>query len=363
MRDTVAASNSVCMSLPPQRLPKRCRADGTFSCRYRYFEGRGRQPENNEKIAVVGLCTGSLVAAAYAASASLDDLKTLAVPAVSIAFQMGLQAATASSMLHEQGSSPGSWSIAIPKITEDEALSALKIYDSGSHLSLRHRCFVSAVGLKSVTISGTPPALSRFAESLTTSQPSRNIIWLPIFAAYHASHIHTVLDFSSFLSRCGIDAGLLSSFKSVKTLLSPLTGQPVESSNALGLFKTVVHHTLQAPLRLDLIVNRHVSLILEESISLVNIELVGPTSVGDSLASVFRSRTTATVTTHELIALDPGIDNYRPSAVFSHAPLAIVGMSGRFPGAESAEALWSVLEAGLDLHRMVQEANAQRIDL
>jgi iron transport multicopper oxidase len=275
-----------------------------------------------------------------------------------MAFQMGLQAATASSMLHEQGSSPGNWSIVIPKITEDEALSALNIYDSGSHLSLRHRCFVSAVGLKSVTISGSPPALSRFAESLTASQPSRNIIWLPIFAAYHASHIHTVLDFSSFLSRCGIDPGLLASFKSVKTLLSPLTGKPVESSNALGLFKTVVHHTLQAPLRLDLIVDCCASLIHEESISTINIELVGPTPIGDSLASAFRSRTAAAVNTRELVALDPGADDYRPSAVFSHAPLAIVGMSGRFPGAESAEALWSILEAGLDLHRVVRKANA-----
>jgi iron transport multicopper oxidase len=303
------------------------------------------------------LCTGSLVAAAYATSASLDDLKLLAVPTVSMAFQMGLQAATASSMLHEQGNSLGSWSIAIPKMTEDEALSALKIYDAGGHLSLRHRCFVSAVGLKSVTISGSPPALSRFAESLTASQPSRKIIWLPIFAGYHASHIHTVLDFPSFLSRCGIDADLLSSFKSIKTLLSPLTGEPVDSNSALDLFKTVVHHTLQAPLRLDLIVDRCASLIRENTIASVRIEAVGPTPVADSLAAALRNRTSANISTRELVVLEPGVDQYKPSAAFSQAPLAIVGMSGRFPGAESAEALWSLLESGLDLHRVVSECS------
>ncbi|PKX88468.1 type I polyketide synthase [Aspergillus novofumigatus IBT 16806] len=320
---------------------------------FRYFEGRGRRPEQNEHIAVVGLCTGSLVAAAYATSASLDDLKLLAVPTVSMAFQMGLQAATASSMLHEQGNPLGSWSIAIPKMTEDEALSALKIYDAGGHLSLRHRCFVSAVGLKSVTISGSPPALSRFAESLTASQPSRKIIWLPIFAGYHASHIHTVLDFPSFLSRCGIDADLLSSFKSIKTLLSPLTGEPVDSNSALDLFKTVVHHTLQAPLRLDLIVDRCASLIRENTIASVRIDAVGPTPVADSLAAALRNRTSANISTRELVVLEPGVDQYKPSAAFSQAPLAIVGMSGRFPGAESAEALWSLLESGLDLHRVI----------
>ncbi|GFF67491.1 conidial yellow pigment biosynthesis polyketide synthase [Aspergillus lentulus] len=320
---------------------------------FRYFEGRGGRSENNEHIAVVGLCTGSLVAAAYATSASLDDLRLLAVPTVSMAFQMGLQAATASSMLHEQGNPLGSWSIAIPKMTEDEALSALKRYDAGGHLSLRHRCFVSAVGLKSVTISGSPPALGRFAESLTASQPSRKIVWLPIFAGYHASHIHTVLDFPSFLSRCGIDADLLCSFKSIKTLLSPLTGEPVDSNSALDLFKTVVHHTLQAPLRLDLIVDRCASLIRENTIASVRIDAVGPTPVADSLAAALRTRTSASVSTRELVVLEPGVDQYKPSAAFGQAPLAIVGMSGRFPGAESAEALWSVLESGLDLHRVI----------
>ncbi|KAL3448058.1 melanin synthase [Aspergillus insuetus] len=320
---------------------------------FRYFEGRGRRPENNDLITVVGLCTGSLVAAAYAASASLDDLKHLAVPTVSIAFQMGLQAATASSMLHEQGNPLGSWSIAIPKMTEDEALSALNIYDAGGHLSLRHRCFVSAVGVKSVTISGSPPALNRFAESLTASQPSRKIIWLPIYAGYHASHIHTVLDFSSFLSRCGVDAELLASFKTLKTLLSPLTGQPVDSPNALGLFKTVVHHTLQAPLRLDLILDRCERLIQDNAISTVRIDTVGPTPVAESLAATLRGFTDATISVHDLVVLEPGADDYRPSASFSHAPLAIVGMSGRFPGADSAEGLWRVLEQGLDLHRVI----------
>jgi hypothetical protein len=57
---------------------------------FRYYEARARQPENHDEISVVGLCTGSLVAAAYACCASLDDLKALAVPTVSIAFQMGL---------------------------------------------------------------------------------------------------------------------------------------------------------------------------------------------------------------------------------------------------------------------------------
>ncbi|KAF7596627.1 hypothetical protein BBP40_000549 [Aspergillus hancockii] len=322
---------------------------------FRYFERRSYQPADAENITVVGLCTGSIAAAAYAASASLEDLKLLAVPTVSMAFQIGLQAATVSSMLYEQGDSWESWSIAIANMTEDEALSALKTYNAGSHLPLHRDCYISAVGLKSITISGSPPALTSFADRLTAAQPWRKVIWLPIFAAYHGPHIHSVLDFSNFMSQCGIDANLLTNFKSVKAFLSPFTGLPVESRDALGLFKSAVLNTLQAPLRLDVVVESCVTLIRKIMISSVRILSVGPTPVADSLATVFRRDTKADISTYDLAVLDRCVDECRPSASLGSASLAIVGMSGRFPGADSTDALWSVLEAGLDLHRAVPE--------
>lgn len=323
---------------------------------FQYYEGRARRPENHDKVSVVGLCTGSLVAAAYASCASLDDLKALAVPTVSIAFQMGLQAATASSMLHEQGTPLESWSTAISKMTEDEVLSALKVYDAGGLLSLRHRCFISAVGLNSVTVSGSRPALSRFTEILTKSEPGKRARELPIYGAYHASHIHGVLDFPSFLNRAGVDPEFLASFQTRKTLLCPLTGRPVNAPNALGLFKRVVHHTLQAPLRFDLVVDECVAQIQANGTTSITLDVVGPTTAAEGIASALRSRTDAAVVTRDLIALESRRDQFQPSGAYNNAPLAIVGVSGRFPGAESGEELWSILEAGLDMHRVVSRA-------
>ncbi|KAJ6023470.1 hypothetical protein N7460_013865 [Penicillium canescens] len=320
---------------------------------FRYYEARARQPENHDEISVVGLCTGSLVAAAYACCSSLDDLKALAVPTVSIAFQMGLQVATASSMLHEQGATLESWSTAISKISEDEVLSALKIYDAGGLLSLRHRCFISAIGLNGVTVSGSPPALRRFAENLTESDPSKRMRELPIYGAYHASHIHGVLDFPSFLNRAGVNPEFLASFPTRKTLLCPLTGRPVDAPNSLGLFKSVVHHTLQAPLRFDLVVDELVAQIQANGTASIALHVVGPTAAAEGLASALRSRTEAAVVTQDLITLDSRKDQFQPSGAYNNAPLAIVGVSGRFPGAESVEELWSVLEAGLDMHRVI----------
>ncbi|KAE8321385.1 melanin synthase [Aspergillus sergii] len=317
---------------------------------FQYYETKPRRVEKHDEISVVGLCTGSLVAAAYAACASLDDLKDLAVPTVSIAFQMGLQAATASSMLHEQGTPLSSWSTAILKMTEDELLSALKMYHADGLLSL-HQCFVSAVGLNSVTVSGPPPSLQCFTENLMRS--GEKIRPLPIYSAYHASHIHSMLDFPSFLNRAGVDPQHLASFPTRKTLVCPSTGRPVDCPNALGLFKTVVLDTLQAPLRFDLVVDKYVAQIKVKNVTSITLDVVGPTTAAEGLASALRSRTQTTVSIRDIVALDLRKEQYQPSRPHNNAPLAIVGVSGRFPGAESAEELWNVLEAGLDMHRVI----------
>lgn len=268
---------------------------------------------------------------------------------------MGVEAATASSILHEQRDQLRSWSLVVPKMTETEALSALRHDETSDHWRLRQQCYVSAVGLSSITVSGPPPALNHFAENLRLSQPSKKLVWLPIFAGYHAPHIHKTLDFARFLSLCAISDDALINFNPVKKLLSPLTGEPVEATNALDLFKAVVFDTLQAPLRLDRIADSCVRLIHDHRnlISTVNIYRIEPTSVADGLAAALRSRISATISIQNLIALDPKADEPRSSMPSDQVPLAIVGISGRFPGADSVEALWSVLEAGLDLHREV----------
>lgn len=267
-----------------------------------------------------------------------------------MAFQLGLQAATASSMLYNQdGANMGSWSVAIPNMSEEEALSALSLHDAGHHLSLRHRCFVSAVGLKSVTVSGAPPALKAFTATLTASQPERRTIELPIAAAFHAIHIHPFLDFTSFLSRCGISPVLLARFKPAHTLLSSLTGEPIVVDAAFGLFKTAVCETLQAPLRLDLIVERFSNSVRAQEVSSVIVEAVSPTSAADGIVAAL-SQTHASVSCRPIVAL---AGEHRSNPSFNSAPLAIVGMSGRFPDADTAEALWELLAHKVDTHREI----------
>ncbi|KAL9577385.1 MAG: hypothetical protein Q9212_006395, partial [Teloschistes hypoglaucus] len=55
----------------------------------------------------------------------------------------------------------------------------------------------------------------------------------------------------------------------------------------------------------------------------------------------------------QTLAVNPGSDGDE---------IAIVGMAGRFPGAESLEDFWQTLEKGLDLHRRVRTPNCLKID-
>lgn len=74
----------------------------------------------------------------------------------------------------------------------------------------------------------------------------------------------------------------------------------------------------------------------------------GPTSAAQSLTSNLRAEGQGKVILDEYFG-----SSAAQSAVASKAPLAIVGMAGRFPGADSHDALWKILEKGLDCHKVV----------
>ncbi|KAF2766234.1 ketoacyl-synt-domain-containing protein [Teratosphaeria nubilosa] len=194
---------------------------------FRYFEfGRGAT-ELGVKTPVLGLCTGSLAAAAFAATGSLDDLELLAAPVVAMAFQLGVHAATAGDMLYQ-----------------------------------------------------------------------RTIIW-------------------------------------------QLAG---------------IQDSLQAPVRVDLIINSLASQNVESVPSTISIDIVNPVTVTKTLVAALKSRNNAAVSSQDLLAApteDSTWNHCAPS--FNNEPLAIVGMSGRFPDADSAEALWTILSEGKDTHKVVPQ--------
>jgi iron transport multicopper oxidase len=56
----------------------------------------------------------------------------------------------------------------------------------------------------------------------------------------------------------------------------------------------------------------------------------------------------------KVILYDTSIQsNDQPSTRASNIPIAVIGMSGRFPDANSVDELWSILAEGVDCHRVV----------
>ncbi|KAL4925682.1 uncharacterized protein BDV17DRAFT_300198 [Aspergillus undulatus] len=342
---------------------------------FQHYESspHGAQSHSYSQTVAAGFCTGSLAAAAFTASSSLNDLRRLAVPVLLMACQMGVEAASASSMLYEQDDNElQSWSFVVPRMAESEALSILAVdaaADRENAACTPQKCFLSAVGTSSVTISGPPPALRRCAErvrdsSLCSSSKKSITIPIPIFAGYHAEHIHGMLDFDTYLARCGVGKEFLASFNPApgKRLLSPASGTVIECESALGLFETVVLETLQGPLRLDRIVDGYSELIQIEDTSSSSglgsvpdlvVNVIQPNPAAEGLASALGSRHSVIVSLRNLAFPSPSPDAGVPSTEPGQEPLAIIGMAGRFPGAGSVEALWGVLEAGLDLHRTI----------
>ncbi|KAH9825742.1 Conidial yellow pigment biosynthesis polyketide synthase [Teratosphaeria destructans] len=328
---------------------------------FRYFESGRRMTDLGVRTFALGLCTGSLAAAAFAASGSLEDLRLLAAPVVSMAFQLGVHAATVGDMLYQRSTQAfESWAVCIPDMTEDDALEALEKHCTtvGKHgLPQQCRCYISAVGPNWVSISGPPHTLRAFVELLATSdRRAIKSVWLPIFAPYHTSYVYPAIDFTSFWSHSGVTPAFLASFKLVHECVSGQDGKHILADNALELFEAGIQASLQAPVRLDLIIDSLASRNVEGVPSAISIDIVNPVPVTKSLVTALSSRHNAAVSSQDLLAAateDSVRNRCGPSSNNEH--LAIVGMSGRFPDADSAEALWKVLSEGKDTHQVVPQ--------
>lgn len=77
------------------------------------------------KTVIVGLCTGSLAAAAVASSPSAATLTPLAVEAVRTAFRTGLHVGIAARQVYQVVDNQECWSFLVPEISELEAGEAI----------------------------------------------------------------------------------------------------------------------------------------------------------------------------------------------------------------------------------------------
>lgn len=199
--------------------------------------------------------------------------------------------------------------------------------------------YISAESDSSTTISGPPSVLALlFTSSKTLSKAPR--ARLPIAAAYHASHLgkpNADKIVGSFLLQ---DRSL----KRNSHIMSTSSSTPFVADSLSILLHQIIDDILQLPLYWSKTVQAVVSSLSKADI---NLTILGPTSMAKSLRRALeKGGITITETDH---ANTPPAGNMHGGS----GAVAVVGMSGRFPGGESLREFWEVLKKGQDLHKKV----------
>jgi iterative type I PKS product template protein len=296
-----------------------------------------------------------LLAASVVASArSLSELLPLATEAVRVAFRTGNSVGAAKDALENATNSKESWSTIVTGISESDAKNALAAFHDDRLTPASARAYVSAVSVMALTISG-PPATTKqlFQESESFKNNTR--VPIPIFAPYHAPQIYSQADIDRILDKDA--ARHFQQFRPLALVHSATHGKCHTATSTLDLFQLALSEILLEPVRWDNLLEDVVNQITAAGSGECVVSAIGVTNVANSLASALKAGGQSNVTIRDQALWSATTDESRGRT--QNDKIAIVGMSGRFPGAANPEKLWELLEKGLDVHR---EVPADRFD-
>ena len=303
---------------------------------------------------VLGLCIGSLSAAAVIASHSLSELLPLALETVGIAFRVGLQTLEASRHLSPGSSDIESWSWVFQGLEFLPAKLALEDFNRDTPLSSLHQPYISAVGPNTLTISG-PPYVLRKLEAYSKTFSSVVRLPLQVHAPYHAKRIHERVQAEK----------LVSGYKSstIEILQHPLnsstsfftsSGGKYQAETLLELLTQVVNDALKETIRWDLILKALSTDVEALKLPHANVLALGPSKAAGNLATTLNNVVEGGVNLHDTVSWSASHDSSKQNDANGRgSKIAIVGLAGRFPGGANPEEFWKVLENGLDVCKEV----------
>ncbi|CBX98440.1 polyketide synthase [Plenodomus lingam] len=302
---------------------------------------------------VVGLCTGLLAASVVASARSLSELLPLSTEAVRIAFRVGCMTGAARDALERAPNSKQSWST-VTGVSEDVAKDALASFHEQRRIPPAAQAYISAVSTMAITISGPPSTTQRLFDEVEAFK-SNSRLPLPVYAPYHAPQIYAQADIERILDKDAIRH--LQQFRPLALVHSATTGKCIVSTNTLELVRTALGEILLEQVRWDNLLGEIVNQVTAASSAECTITAIGITAIANSMAAALKHGGQKSVTVRDHNSWTATTDRSRGRT--QNDKIAIVGMSGRFPGAASPEQLWDLLAQGLDVHR---EVPADRFD-
>ncbi|MCJ1478063.1 hypothetical protein MMC13_006738 [Lambiella insularis] len=305
----------------------------------------------SEKKSMIGLCTGLLAASAVSSFSTASSFIPLAVQTVRIAFRVGVHVDSVADQLRTRGEGSESWSIIVSGITDSVAKHGVEEFHSETGLPISKHAYISAVSPSGVTVSGPPETLRKLFATSDCFRNSRTL-HTKIYGPYHASHLYDETTIRKILhldDQCTRD--YLTSSRPQIPIFSASHGAAYEASTMMELLEHVITDIISTPLDFNLILSECVSK-LSDTDGDCRVVPIGPTNASATVLSALQTRTKikTSLLDWQLGQSPPGRHG---TASLRNSKIAIVGMSGRFPGGSDVEGLWDVLMKGLDMHKEV----------
>lgn len=220
--------------------------------------------------------------------------------------------------------------------------------------------YISAYSEGSSTLSGPPTvlrSLTTFSETFANASKQE----LPITAAFHASHLQQP-DYEKIIgSSAALDLPLTGNVEIVSASASK-SFESKRSKNLGELLKCGLESIFQSPLNWSKVVQGIVkpSPLLETDTRLkVILTSFGPNALIKSFLKVAATEDVEVIVTKPASAETHTTETNSKSRSGS-GDIAVIGMAGRFPGADDLSEFWEIIENARDLHREIPK---DRFDL
>ncbi|KHN96135.1 polyketide synthase [Metarhizium album ARSEF 1941] len=296
---------------------------------------------------IISSCAGNFTAAAASCSQSTAQFVPLAVEAALAAFRTGLKSFLLGGTLVAEGNvGSRTWSVSVlptTGATVDELLGTFT--ESSIGLQDQKTIWVTARAPTGVTtLGGRPLVLSDF---VTVNKDKLRIKWLDISSPYHAPHLFGVEDIGEIME--GVAENIPISTSSRMALLLAPQGTDT-TTDFRGRLRMAVDGVLRQQLDLSAMFQscgEHLSQKGARRCRLTTMAYGTTWMLSTALLNGFGIH----LDVNEVSPMPVNANDV--SGRSEQSKIAIVGYSGRFPSADSNEALWELLRAGRDVHREI----------
>jgi hypothetical protein len=210
---------------------------------------------------------------------------------------------------------------------------------------LLSNAYISAFSGAGLTISGPPDALIGFSKEAELSR--HNKAMLPVRSPYHAAHLFSDEDISMITQRT--ESWAYDRSAASIPVVSCGTGHSVWTASPHTMLESAIQDILIRPMRVERSID-HLATSLRSSPTDLLIVPIGT----DAVDTIQRRLKSAFAGCEDVSINVASQAMSTPSTLAANRPkIAVIGMSGRFPGASSPEELWTLLQNRTDMCREV----------